>query len=68
MTCSSHVVQFYSKLFLVGMVQNHSNSGLRLWYWISPEVMAKEFKKYCIYDEMDGKEGEEGGGNVGCEN
>jgi hypothetical protein len=50
------------------MVQNHSNSGLRLWYWISPEVMAKEFKKYCIYDEMDGKEGEEGGGNVGCEN
>jgi hypothetical protein len=30
--------------------------------------MAKEFKKCCISDEMTGKEGEEEGGNVGCEN
>jgi hypothetical protein len=30
--------------------------------------MSKEFKKYCISDEIDGKEGKEEGGNVGCEN
>jgi hypothetical protein len=44
-----------------------------LCYWIkthkqiSPEEMVGGFKKYCIYDEMNGREDEEEVGNVGSE-
>jgi hypothetical protein len=39
-----------------GSVQNSCASDSKPWHWMSPEVIVKKFKTYCISDEMEDKE------------